>query len=59
MVPYSLSFKPGHLSIARSASMLADAATASSTAFGRKLPVSFLDSGFGSSRSLAELTLGI
>lgn len=58
MVPYSLSFKPGHLSIARSASMLADA-TASSTAFGRKLPVSFLDSGFGSPRSLAELTLGI
>lgn len=36
-IPYTLSFKPGHLSIASSASILADATT-SSAASGREPP---------------------
>lgn len=50
-IPDSISFKPGHLSIASSTLMLAGAATARA-AFGRKPSVNFLGSGFGSAHAL-------
>lgn len=49
-IPDSISFKPGHLSIASSTLMLAGAAT-TRAAFGRKPSVNFLGSGFGSAHA--------